>query len=180
MKRECVELFKEYRVEGEISIYDENGCYIQVIHSATIEEIADEIVEILNHIDKCEYEGESFSTTFISPDKNDIIEVLILGEVDNLMAGTECYNEDDSRTHLWDEITECTAFMIQHPYVEKMVITHKETFLCDDEFTIEISDVFSEMNFSLKVMNTLYDIGDADDDKEWQEFWHDIYKVVTA
>lgn len=180
MKKECVELFKGYRVEGEIVIYDENGNDIQIIHSATIEEIADEIIEILKHIDKCEYESESVATIFVSPDKNDIMEVLILGEVDNLMAGTECYDENDTRTHLYDIITECASFMVQHPYFEKVVITHKETFLCDDEFTIEISDVFSETRFSLKVMNTLYDIENADDDKEWQEFWHDIYKVVVA
>ena len=180
MKKECMELFKEYRVEGEIIIYDEKGNVIQVIHSATIEEIADDIVEILNYIDRCEYESECFALTFVAPNKNDIMESLILNEVNNLMEGTECYDEEDSRTHLYDEITECTRFMAQHKSVEKIVITHKETFLCDDEFAIAISDVFDENTFCLEIMDCYYDIDDADNEQEWEELWHYIYKEMIV
>ena len=180
MKKECMELFKEYRVEGEMIIYDEKGTIIQVIRSATIEEIADEIVEILNHIDRCVYESDCISMKFVAPNKNDIMKELILGEVNNLMAGTECYDENDSRTHLYDEITECARFMTKHSNVKKMVVLHKETFLCDDEFTIEISDVFSENTFSLKIMGDYYDIYDADDEEEWGEFWNYIYREMIV
>ena len=180
MKKECMELFKEYRVEGEMIIYDEKGTIIQVIHSATIEEIADEIVEILNHIDRCVYESDCISMKFVAPNKNDIMEVLILNEVNNLMAGTKYYNEEDSRTHLYSEIIECTSFMAQHKSVEKMIIAHNETFLCDDAFTITISDVFNKRTFSIEIMDCHYDIDDADNEQEWEEIWHHIYKEMIV
>lgn len=180
MKKECMELFKEYRVEGEMIIYDEEGNELQIIHSATIEEIADEIVEILNHIDRCVYESDCISMKFVAPNKNDIMEVLILNEVNNLMAGTKYYNEEDSRTHLYSEIIECTSFMAQHKSVEKMIIAHKETFLCDDAFTITISDVFNKRTFSIEIMDCHYDIDDADNEQEWEEIWHHIYKEMIV
>lgn len=171
MKKECMELFKDYRVEGEMIIYDENGNDIQIIHSATIEEIADEIIEILNHIDKCEYESDNIAMVFrYLTTKDEIMEALILEEVENLMKDSDVYDEEDSRTHIAEKIENCFKFMDENEDVEEIVLTHHETFLMDTDIEIK---VYSYHAF--EIGNAYYKTNPKDK-KAWEETWTEIFK----
>ena len=179
MKKECMELFKGNVIKGEIGIFEYHSYNeIFAMRDVTIEQAADEIIEILKHIDNVEYESDNIALTFRFPvTKDEIIETLILNEVDNLMQGTEQYNENDSRTYLYDRIYECVKFIRKNPFIEEMTITHEETFLCEEDFEIRIFNV-NKYDFDIEVMSDIYNIDDMD--KEWDAIWNEVYKVVVA
>lgn len=180
MKKECMELFKGEVIKGEVAIFQ---CHtyneILALANVTIEQAANEICEILKHIDECEYESDNIALTFRKPDKEDIMESLILYEVSDLMKGTELYCEEDSRTHLYDRITECVKFMRKQKYIEEMVIRHTESFLCEENFDIKIFSV-SKYDFSIQVMGEIYDVNNEVADNDWNEIWNEVYRKVVA
>ena len=174
MKKECMELFKNEIVNGTVGLYEEHSYNaILMLENQTIEKIADEICEILKHIDVVEYESDNIAMTFRKPDKDDIIESLILDEVQDLMKGTDAYNEEDSRTYIYDRLDTCVKFMRENGYIEEMTITHKEDFL----FEIKIFNV-SKYDYSIQIMNMTYDI--TYECQEWNEIWTEIFKKVGA
>lgn len=179
MKKECMELFKDNIIKGEIGIFELHSYNeIFAMRNVTIEQAANEIIEILKHIDNVEYESDNVALTFRFPvTKDEIIETLILNEVDDLMYNSKVYNENDSRTHLYNRITDCVDFMTHNKYVDTMTIVHKESFLVNDSFEIIIHEV-SNGYFSLTVMGGYYIISDID--SQWNEIWNEIYKVVVA
>lgn len=179
MKKECIELFKGEIIKGEIGIF-EHHTYNEILALAnvSIEQAADEIIEVLKHIDSIEYESDNSAMTFrCLTTKDEIIETLVLNEVDNLMQGTEQYNENDSRTYLYDRIYECVKFIRKNSFIEEMTITHEETFLCEEDFEIRIFNV-NKYDFDIEVMSGIYNVGDMD--KEWDAIWNEVYKMVVA
>lgn len=179
MKKECMELFKSEIIAGEIGIFE---CHtykeIFTMRNVTIEKAAEEICEILNHIDECEYESNHIAMTFKEPNKEDIMEFLILHEIENLMKNTDYYNKDDSRTELYARIIECVEFMQKNEFIQEMIISHTESFLFDEQFDITIYDVCKYGSFSIKVMNNIYDISNINDSTIWNEIWNEVYRIV--
>ena len=180
MKKECMELFKGEVIKGEIGIF-ERHTYNEIfaMSNVTIEQAANEICEILTKIDACDYESDNIALVFDTPNKDDIMEMLILNEVEDLMKGTETYCEEDSRTHLYDRITECVEFMRKQEYIEEMVIRHTESFLCEENFDIKIFGI-GKYDFSIQVMGEIYDVNNVMADNEWNEIWNEVYRKVVA
>lgn len=177
MKKECMELFKEYRVEGEIIICDKNGNDIQIIHSATIEEIANEIKIACDLTDVVEYESDNIAFTLrYGYDEECVYHHLIMNEVDNLMENSAVYNDEDSRTWLWEEVMKSVEFIRENSYVQEVTITHGESFLFEDSFDIKIFNVDKE-EFSIQVWKNVYDFNDGSMEKIWDDVWTEIYKV---
>lgn len=178
MKKECIKLFKNEIVNGTVGLYEEHSYNtIMMLENQTIEKVADEICEILKHIDVVEYESDNIALTFRKPNKDDIIESLILDEMQDLMKGTDAYNEEDSRTYIYDRLNTCVKFIRENDYIEEMTITHHESFLFDEDFEIKIFNV-SQYDYSIKVMDRIYDI--TYDCQEWNEIWTEIFKRVGA
>ena len=140
MKKESIELFKGEIIKGEISIFEYHRYNkILALSNVSIEQAADEIIEILKHIDNIEYESDNSTMVFrYLTTKEEIMESLIFEEVDNLMKNSYGYDEEDSRTHIADKIESCFEFMDKNEYVEEMTITHHETFLMDKDIEIKI------------------------------------------
>ena len=172
MKRECIELFKGEIIKGEIGIF-EHYSYNEILALAnvSIEQAADEIIEILKHVNSVEYESDNSAMVFrYLTTKDEIIEALIIEEVENLMKNSDKYNEEDSRTHIADKIENCFKFMSEHEYVEEMTITHHETFLMDKHIEVRLYN-----DHTLDIGNNFYNI-DLKDKVAWEETWTEIFK----
>lgn len=172
MKRECIELFKGEIIKGEIGIF-EHHTYNEILALAnvSIEQAADEIIEILKHIDSIEYESDNSAMVFrYLTTKEEIMEALIFEEVENLMKDSYGYDEEDSRSHIADKIESCFEFMDKNEYVEEMIITHHETFLMDKDIEIKVYQ-----HCAFEIGNEYYKT-DPNDKNAWEETWTEIFK----
>lgn len=181
MKKECIELFKnEVIVDSVITLYSdiEIGC-IKTLENVTVGQVIEEIKIAFESVDYVEYESDNMTTDFYrnSFDEDCAYSMIIFYEITDLMKGTNAYKEEDSRTYLYDRIDECVKFMRKNEYIEEMVINHKETFLCEESFDIKIFGV-SKYDFSIQVMGNLYDIADCNLERDWNEIWTEVYKIV--
>lgn len=170
MKKECMEMFSGEIIKGEIAIFDKAYSEILAMANVSIGQVAEEICEILKHINECEYESDNIAVTFKEPNKENIMEILIMTEVENLMKNSEIYNENDSRTRIADEIETCFEFMSENEYVEEMVITHHETFLMDRDIEIKVYQ-----HCAFEIGDEYYNV-DPDDKIAWEETWTEIFK----
>ena len=172
MKRECMELFKDNVIAGEFAIFAlPSYSEIFAMRNATIEQAADEIIEILKHIDNVEYESDNAAIVFrYLTTKEEIMEALIIEEIENLMQNSDEYDEADSRTHIADEIKSCFEFINNNKYVDEITITHHETFLMDKDIEIKI-DAQSGFEIAGVYYNT-----DLQDKNAWEETWTEIFK----
>ena len=180
MKRECMELFKNEVVNGIVTLYgdEEIGC-IKTLENATIEQIVDEIKIAFENLDYVEYESDFLSGDFYRAidDDESLYSTIMFYEEINLMKGTEEYNEEDSRTYLYDRITKCVEFIRNNDYIEEMVINHRESFLCEESFNIKIFGV-DKYDFSIQVMGNIYDIDNNNLKRDWNEIWTKVYRIV--
>lgn len=176
MKRECIELFKGEIIKGEIGIFEShNYNEILALANVSIEQVADEIIEILKHIDSVEYESDNIAITFrYLTTKDEIMESLIFEEVENLMKDSYGYDEEDSRSHIADKIESCFEFMDKNEYVEEMIITHHETFLMDKDIEIKVYQ-YCAFEIGDECYNT-----DPKDKNAWEETWTEIFKSEWA
>lgn len=181
MKKECMELFKNEKVNGIITLYGDTeiGC-IKTLENATIEQIVNEIKIAFESVDFVEYESDHVGIEFNRAvfDEEYAYSSIIFYEVADLMKGTEKeYQEGDSRTYLYDRIDDCVKFMRKNKYVEEMIINHRESFLCEESFDIKIFDV-DKYDFSIQVMGNIYDIDDYNLERDWNEIWTEVYRIV--
>lgn len=180
MKKECMELFKNEVVNGIVTLYgdEEIGC-IKTLENATIGKIVEEIKIAFNSVDYVEYESDFLSADFyraIADDESLYSAIMFYEEID-LMKDTKEYNEEDSRTYLYDRITECVEFIRNNGYIEEMVINHRESFLCEESFDIKIFGV-DKYDFSIQVMGNIYDIDNNNLKRDWNEIWTEVYRIV--
>lgn len=180
MKRECMEMFKNEVVSGIVTLYGDTeiGC-IKTLENATIGQIVEELKIAFENVDMIEYESDKMGIEFYRNlfDEEYAYSSIIFYEMTDLMKGTEEYNEEDSRTHLYDRITNCVNFMRDNLYIEEMIISHEETFLCEESFNIKIFDV-DTYDFSIQVMGNIYDIDNDNIERDWNEIWTEVYKIV--
>lgn len=176
MKKECMELFGNYIV-SKAYLYDGQEQLIIELDNKTINEIAGEIKTACNLTDIVDYESDNIAFTLRNGyDEECVYHHLIMNEVDNLMENSVEYNDEDSRTWLWEEVMKCVEFIRENPYVQEVIITHGESFLFEDSFDIKIFDVDKE-EFSIQVWKNIYDFNEGSIVEMWDEVWTEIYKV---
>ena len=176
MKKECKELFGNYIVSNA-RLYDSQEQLIIELDNKTINEIAEEIKTACDLTDTVDYESDNISFTLRNGyDEECVYHHLIMNEVDNLMENSVEYNDEDSRTWLWEEVMKCVEFIRENPYVQEVIITHGESFLFEDSFDIKIFDVDKE-EFSIQVWKNIYDFNEGSMVEIWDEVWTEIYKM---
>lgn len=176
MKRECMELFGNYIV-SKAYLYDGQEQLIIELDNKTINEIAGEIKTACGLTDIVDYESDNISFTLrYGYDEECVYHHLIMNEVDNLMENSVMYNDEDSRTWLWEEVMKCVEFIRENSYVQEITITHGESFLFEGGFDIKIFAVDRE-EFSIQVWKNIYDFNDGYAIEIWDEVWTEIYKM---
>lgn len=177
MKRECMKLFGNYTV-SKARLYDGQERLIIALSGKTINEIAEEIKTACGLTDTVEYESDNIAFTLHNGyDEECVYHHLIMNEVDDLMENSIVYNEEDSRTWLWEEVMKPVEFIRNHPYVEEMTIVHGESFLFEGSFEIKIFNV-DEEEFSIQIWKNIYDFNEGSIVGEWwANVWTEIYKM---
>lgn len=176
MEKECKELFGNYIVSNA-RLYDSQEQLIIELDNKTINEIAEEIKTACDLTDTVDYESDNISFTLRNGyDEECVYHHLIMNEVDNLMENSVEYNDEDSRTWLWEEVMKCVEFIRENPYVQEVIITHGESFLFEGSFDIKIFAVDRE-EFSIQVWKNIYDFNDGYAIEIWDEVWTEIYKM---
>lgn len=176
MKKECKELFGNYIVSNA-RLYDSQEQLIIELDNKTINEIAEEIKTACDLTDTVDYESDNISFTLRNGyDEECVYHHLIMNEVDNLMENSVEYNDEDSRTWLWEEVMKSVEFIRENPYVQEVIITHGELFLFEGSFDIKIFAVDRE-EFSIQVWKNIYDFNDGYAIEIWDEVWTEIYKM---
>lgn len=173
MKKQCMELFKNDVVKGEVTLFA-NGTVALALSNPTIEKIVEECKILLQFCDEVYAESDVVGLHYY--DEESAYTTLIAYNTKDYMRGANEYRKEDSRTHLFDMVDECVKFMKKNTYIKEMLVRHQETFFCEEEIELVVSDV-NEYSYILHY-GTFYQ--DITTEEEFDDFCNKIYSIILS